>query len=100
MYDLSVKSETFPLTMPQNILKEIRRVAKKTGLSMADTMRQSMKLGLPKLEEDLSTESRIKQPKPMTEDECRQCWEVPNPEFDALERHMASIQIRTEPFDE
>ena len=49
-----MKSETYPLVVPPDLLKEVRKVAKRTGLSMADAMRQSMKLGLPKLREQLS----------------------------------------------
>ena len=86
-----MKSETVPLAMPPDLLKEIRQAAKKTGLSMADAMRQSMKLGLPKLIQDLSMEQVLKNLKPMTREEERQCWEEPNPEFDALEHHCASL---------
>ena len=48
-----MKSETYPLALPPPLLKEIRRTAKETGLSLADAMRQSLKLGLPKLREQL-----------------------------------------------
>ena len=99
MYDSSMKSETVPLAMPSDLLREIRRAAKKTGLSMADTMRQSMKLGLPKLEAELSTE-RFNHLKPMSNEECRQCWEQPNAEFDALEEHMASLPYSPERIEE
>jgi len=57
---------------------------------MADAMRQSMKLGLPKLVEQLSVEQVLKNLKPMTFEECRECWEEPNEEFDALEHHCAT----------
>jgi hypothetical protein len=59
MYDSSMKSETFPLAMPKDLLSEVRRTAERTGLSMADTMRQSMKLGLHKLVEQLGETRRI-----------------------------------------
>jgi len=55
MYDSSMKSDTYPLAMPRDLLEDVRQTAKSTGLSMADAMRQSMKLGLPKLREQLST---------------------------------------------
>jgi len=48
-------------------------------------MRQSMKLGLPKLTEELGNKTL----KPFTAEECRQCWETPNPEFDGLDSFMA-----------
>ena len=47
-----MKSETFPLAMPKDLLSQVRQAAKKPGLSVADTMRQSMKLGLDKLVRD------------------------------------------------
>jgi len=59
MYDSSMKSETVPLAMPKDLLSEVRRTSKQTGLSMADTMRQSMKLGLHKLVEQLGEVGRI-----------------------------------------
>ena len=54
-----MKSETVPLAMPGDLLREIRRAAKQTRLSMADTMRQSMRLGLNKLVEQLGDGQRI-----------------------------------------
>ena len=86
MYDSSIKSETIPLAMPTELLVQIRRAAKTTGLSMADTMRQSMRSGLPKLVEELSP---LKGFRALTAEECRRCWEQPNPEFDAVESEMA-----------
>jgi ribbon-helix-helix CopG family protein len=85
-----MKSETYPLALPSDLLKEVRKAAKKTGLSMADAMRQSMKLGLPKLVEELSMEQVLKNLKPISPAESRQCWEDPNEEFDALEHHCAT----------
>ena len=67
---------------------------------MADAMRQSMKLGLPKLVEELSMEQMLKSLKPMTAAERRECWEEPNEEFDALERHMSSLPVGPPPSDE
>ena len=40
-------SETYPPAMPNDLLDEVRHTAKAAGLSMAEAMRQSMKLGLP-----------------------------------------------------
>jgi len=85
MYDSSMKSITYPLSMPEDLYGEVKRTAEKTGLSMADAIRQSVKLGLPKLEQELSGL------KPLSKEECRKAWEVPNAEFDALEHHCASL---------
>jgi hypothetical protein len=68
----------------------MRQAAKQTDLSIADSMRQSMRLGLPKLLEQLSGN----QLKPFTEGECHQSYRAPNPEFDALEHHCASLPKR------
>ena len=48
-----MKSDIYPLAIPRSLLKEVRSAAKSTGLSMADVMRQSMKVGLPKVREQL-----------------------------------------------
>ena len=85
-----MKSETYTLAMPADLLGEVRHAAKQTNLSIADTMRQSMRLGLPKLLEQLSGN----QLKPFTAEECRLAYRVPNPEFDALEHHCASLPKR------
>jgi|SRR6267142_896193 len=90
VYDSSMKSETVPLAMPPDLLKEVRQTAKQTGLSMADAMRQSMRLGLPRLAEKLSMEQVLKNLKPMTKEECEQCWGKPDPEWDALEGAMTA----------
>jgi hypothetical protein len=83
-----MSSTTIPLAVPKDLEHQIRAAAKKTRLSIADVMRQSIAIGLPTLEERLSPLSGLK---PLTKEELRQCYEEPNPEFDALEHHMASL---------
>ena len=51
-----MKDTQYPLNLPGELMAEIRTAAKRTGLSMADVMRQSMKLGLPTLREQLGFE--------------------------------------------
>lgn len=41
------KSNSIPLAMPADLHREIKRGAKITGLSQADVMRHSLRLGLP-----------------------------------------------------
>jgi hypothetical protein len=48
-----------------------------------------VKLGLPKLQEQLSTCSL----KPLTNAECRECWQTPDLEFDRLASHCAGLPI-------
>ena len=60
-----MKTNTYPLAVPSDLLKDLRKAAQLTGLSMADTMRQSMKLGLPGLVAQLSPDP-LKNLKPFT----------------------------------
>lgn len=87
-----MKSETYPLAMPADLLREVRSTAKETGLSVADAMRQSMKLGLPKLRERLARSEPLK---PFTAAEARQAF-APDPEWDALTAAMARLPIKPE----
>jgi hypothetical protein len=85
-----MKSETYPLAIPADLLGEMRDAARQTNLSMADAMRQSMRLGLPKLLEQLSRNQLTA----FTEEERRLAYRTPNPEFDALEHHCAALPKR------
>ena|ERR1700733_4894775 len=85
-----MKTDTYPLAVPPDLLGKVRQASKELGLSMADIMRQSMKLGLPKLREQLSPDL-LKGLKPMSKAESRRCYQRPNGEFDALEHHLASL---------
>lgn len=53
MYDSYMKSVNYPLAMPVDFLRELRKAANETGLSTAAVIRQSAKLGLPKLLEEM-----------------------------------------------
>jgi hypothetical protein len=46
-YTRMAKTSTIPLAIDVNLHREIKRGAKKTGLSQADVMRHSIRLGLP-----------------------------------------------------
>jgi hypothetical protein len=59
---------------------------------MEDTMRQSMKLGLPGLVQQLSSDP-LANLKPFTPEESRRCFTTPNPEFDALAAHCAALPV-------
>jgi hypothetical protein len=85
-----MKADTYPLAVPPELLGELRRASRDLGLSMADIMRQSMKLGLPKLREQLSPEP-LKNLKPLSKAESRRCYQRPNREFDAMEHHLAGL---------
>ena len=85
-----MRTETFPLAMPEDLMREVRETATEKGLSLADAIRQSISLGLPKLREQSSMPAL----KPFTEQECRLAFETPNPDFDALEHHCANLPKR------
>ena len=68
MYVSYMQSKTFPLAMPRELLGRVRRASRKTGLSMADTMRQSMKLGLDQLVGTLAPEPRITNVDPLPDE--------------------------------
>jgi hypothetical protein len=53
MYDSYMKSVNYPLAMPVDFLRDLRKAAKETGLSTAAVIRQSAKMGLPKLLEEM-----------------------------------------------
>ena len=90
MYDSSMKSDTYPLAVPPDLLGEVRQASQELGLSMADIMRQSMRLGLPRLREQL-TPNPLTNLQPLSRAESRRCYQQPNSEFDALEHHLASL---------
>jgi hypothetical protein len=84
-----MKTETYPLAVPEDLLGEVREAAKETGLSIADAMRQSMRLGLPKLREQLAT---LKD-QPLSTEEVRGAFSQ-NSDWDALESAMVRRPVR------
>jgi hypothetical protein len=50
-------SSQYPLQVPDDLMAEVESTAKSVHLSKADVMRQSIKLGLSKLREQLSARS-------------------------------------------
>ena len=83
-----MKNETYSLVLPPDLLGEARQTAKAAGLPLADTLRQSLKLGLPKLREQSATKS----PKPFTPKEAREAF-APDPEWDAVAAAMSGLPI-------
>ncbi|PWU18174.1 MAG: hypothetical protein C5B50_09715 [Verrucomicrobia bacterium] len=54
--------------MSKDLLCQVRRASRKTGLSMADTMRLSMKLGLDRLVREVAPPERITSVDPLPTD--------------------------------
>lgn len=73
--------------MPDDLLADIRAAARDTGLSQADVVRQSVKAGLPKVRKQFRPERKLK---PLSKEETRRAF-APDPEWDRLEEHMASL---------
>jgi hypothetical protein len=78
-----MKSETYPLALPSGLLQEARQAAKETGLSLPDAMRQSLKLGLPRLREQLAG-TRITNVLPLSDKIARELYSQPDDDADAI----------------
>jgi hypothetical protein len=92
MYDPSMKTTSYPLAVPYDLLDEVRDTAAATGLTLAAAMRQSMRLGLPRLREQLAPGTTLR---PFTKTEAQQAF-GPDPEADALAARLAR-RSRPEP---
>lgn len=95
MYDSSMKTTSYPLAVPEDLLAEVRETAAATGLSLAAAMRQSMRLGLPRLREQLAPSVALK---PFTKAEAKRAF-GPDPEGDAVAARLAGRR-RPEPEDD
>ncbi len=84
-----MKSETYPLALRSELLDEVRRTAEATGLSLADAMRQSLRLGLPKLRAQLAAPTAIKA---FSAHEAKQAFAA-DPEWDAVAASMAQLPV-------
>jgi hypothetical protein len=51
-----MKSVAYPLQVPTDLMNEVGSTAKSLNLSKADVLRQSIKLGLPRLRKQLSAQ--------------------------------------------
>jgi hypothetical protein len=89
-----MKMNSYPLAIPSDLLKDLRKAAQQSGLSMADTMRQSMKLGLPGVVERLAPDP-LSNLKPLTPEESNRCFARPDPEFDPLAAYCAALPLST-----
>ena len=95
-----MKNATYPLAIPEELLAEVRETSIETGLSMADAMRQSMRLGLPKLRRRLARGKSPALPlKPFTRAEAKRAF-GPDREWDALENAMARRPVLPPEADE
>lgn len=84
-----MKTEIYPLALPKDYYGELRNAAGKTGLSMADVIRQSSKLGLPLLLEQLGT-GRITNVPPLPDKIARALYSEPDGDVEAIGLFMAA----------
>ena len=93
MYFSYMQSKTFPLAMPKELLGQVRRAARKTGLSMADTMRQSMKLGLDRLVRELGPPPRLTNIDPLPDDVLERYYARPERDEAGIDRLIKAQAI-------
>ena len=89
-----MKTEPYPLAMPSDLLREMRKLAKESGLSIADTMRQSMKLGAPLLRQLVG--GRVTNVDPLSEDRAQALYSQPDDDTDGIKVFMAAQAIKAE----
>ena len=100
MYGSYMKNATYPLAMTEELLAQVRETSIETGLSMADAMRQSMKLGLPALRRRLAgKKAHTPNLKPFTKAEAKRAF-GPDREWDRLESAMARRPVSPLEYDE
>ena len=83
-----MKIETFPVALQTALLREVRQTAQEAGLSVEDAIQQSLRLGLPKLREQLAISSL----QPFTPQEAKEAF-APEPEWDAITSAMSRLPI-------
>ena len=84
-----MKSEVYPLHLPADLLGQVRRTAQETGLSLADAMRQSLKLGLPVLREQLAP-GRVTNVDPLPERVARKLYAEREEDMESIRRFIAA----------
>jgi hypothetical protein len=89
MYVSSMKSINYPIAMPLDLLDELRKAAKQTGLSTAATFRQSAKLGLPKLLEQMGA-GRVTNVAPLPDRVARKLYAQREEDMASIRRFIAA----------
>ena len=84
-----MKTEIYPLALPKEFYGKLRHAAGRTGLSMADVIRQSSKLGLPLLLEQLGS-GRVTNVPPLPARTARALYAEPDDDAEAISLFMAA----------
>lgn len=90
-----MKSETYPLAVPADLLREVRRTAKNAGLSLAEAMRQSLRLGLPRLREQFAV-GRVTNVEPLPPTTARRLYSIPDDDEAGIRVFMAAQAMSVE----
>jgi hypothetical protein len=89
MYVSSMKSVTYPIALPVDFLKEFKQAAEEAGVSTADTIRQSAKLGLPKFREQMGA-GRVTNVAPLPDKVARKLYAEREEDMDSIRRFIAA----------
>jgi len=84
-----MKTAVVPLAVPADLHKEIRTAAERAHVSMADVMRQSIKLGLPKFREQFPG-GRITNVDPLPKQVARKLYSEPDDDEEGIKQFMAA----------
>lgn len=82
-------TETFPVAMPEELMQEVRRAAKQTGLSLSDVLRQATKLGIPRLIEQLAP-GRVTNVDPLPEATLQALYSERQEDMQSIRRFIAA----------
>ena len=89
MYVPSMKSVTYPIALPVDFLKEFKQAAEEAGVSTADSIRQSAKLGLPKFREQ-NASGRVTNVAPLPDNIARKLYADREEDMDSIRRFIAA----------
>jgi hypothetical protein len=85
-----MSSPVHPLSLPGELEREIRATAKETGLSMADVMRQSIKLGLPALRKRLGRPCRVTNVDPLPVQAARELYAQREEDIESIRKFIVA----------
>ena len=86
-----MKTVTYPIALPVEFVSEFKSAAKEAGLSTADAIRQSAKLGLPKFREQHSR--RVTNVDPLPEAVARKLY-AKREDDDEVQRLFMAAQFK------
>lgn len=84
-------AQTIPLSVPDDLLAEVQTAADETHLSMQDVFRQSARLGLPKLREQLARrQGRLTNVEPLSDAILERLYRERDDEDDSIRRFISA----------